>query len=81
MTATILVVDDEPDLELLVSHKFCRQIRDGEYNFLFVGDAVHTIFSAPKEQADHATLAVACAIEMDAISPWTAAVHEKAALP
>ncbi len=30
MTATILVVDDEPDLELLVSHKFCRQIRDGE---------------------------------------------------
>jgi adenylate cyclase len=38
MTATILVVDDEPDLELLVSHKFRRQIRDGEYNFLFAGD-------------------------------------------
>ncbi len=92
MTATILVVDDDPDLELLVSHKVCRQIRDGEYNFLFAGDGeealstlkegpVHAIFSAPKEQADHATLAVACAMEMDEISPWTAAVHEKAALP
>ena len=38
MTATILVVDDEPDLELLVSHKFRRQIRDGKFTFLFAGD-------------------------------------------
>ena len=30
MTATILVVDDEPDLETLVLQKFRRQIRDGE---------------------------------------------------
>ena len=29
MTATILVVDDEPDLEALVLQKFRRQIRDG----------------------------------------------------
>jgi len=38
MTANILVVDDEPDLEVLVSHKFRRQIRDGQYNFLFAAD-------------------------------------------
>ena len=38
MTAKILVVDDEPDLELLVSHKFRRQIKDGEYDFVFAGD-------------------------------------------
>jgi len=38
MPATILVVDDEPDLELLVNHKFRRQIREGDYNFLFAGD-------------------------------------------
>jgi adenylate cyclase len=38
MAATILVVDDEPDLELLVTHKFRRQIRDGDYSFLFAGD-------------------------------------------
>ncbi|MCK5362508.1 MAG: hypothetical protein KAR22_06065 [Gammaproteobacteria bacterium] len=55
--------------------------RHGGTTEKIVGDAVHAIFSAPKEQADHATLAVACAMEMDEISPWTAAVDEKAALP
>jgi len=30
-----------------------------------VGDAVHAIFGAPQEQADHATRAIACAMEMD----------------
>ena len=33
--AKILVVDDEPDLELLVRQKFRRKIRRGEYEFLF----------------------------------------------
>ncbi len=33
MTATILVVDDEPDLEALVLQKFRRQIRDGAVQF------------------------------------------------
>ncbi|MCK5362507.1 MAG: hypothetical protein KAR22_06060 [Gammaproteobacteria bacterium] len=51
MTATILVVDDEPDLELLVSHKVCRQIRDGEYNFLFAGDGEEAL-STLKEGPD-----------------------------
>lgn len=31
----ILVVDDEPDLELLVRQRFRRQIRDGEFEFFF----------------------------------------------
>lgn len=43
MAATILVVDDEPDLELLVSHKFRRQIRAGEYSFLFAHDGEHAL--------------------------------------
>ena len=30
-----------------------------------VGDAVHAIFGAPQEQADHATRAIDCAMEMD----------------
>lgn len=38
MSARILVVDDEPDLEMLVSQKFRRQIREGEMSFLFAGD-------------------------------------------
>ena len=38
MTATILVVDDEPDLEALVQQRFRRQIRDGEFGFRFARD-------------------------------------------
>ncbi len=38
MTARILVVDDEPDLETLVQQRFRRQIRDGEVSFLFARD-------------------------------------------
>ena len=33
MTATILVVDDEPDLEALIVQKFRRQIRGGSTAF------------------------------------------------
>ena len=35
MTAKILVVDDEPDLELLIKQKFRRQIREQQYEFYF----------------------------------------------
>src|SRR6266478_4918619 len=43
MTATILVVDDEPDLEALVQQKFRRQIRDGEVKFLFARDGAEAL--------------------------------------
>src|ERR1700750_2315417 len=33
--AKILVVDDEPDLELLVKQKFRRKIRENVYEFVF----------------------------------------------
>jgi sigma-B regulation protein RsbU (phosphoserine phosphatase) len=35
MTARVLVVDDEPDLEPLILQKFRRQIREGELEFVF----------------------------------------------
>ena len=38
MTAKILVVDDEPDLEILILQKFRAQIRKGEMDFLFAED-------------------------------------------
>jgi len=38
MTSKILVVDDEPDLETLVSQKFRKQIKAGEFGFLFARD-------------------------------------------
>ncbi len=37
-SARILVVDDEPDLEQLISQKFRREIRRGTYSFLFAHD-------------------------------------------
>jgi adenylate cyclase len=45
MTATILVVDDEPDLEALVLQKFRRQIRDGEVAFVFARDGIEALQS------------------------------------
>ena len=43
MTATILVVDDEPDIETLVQQKFRRQIRDGEIKFVFARDGAEAL--------------------------------------
>src|SRR3984893_3040837 len=45
MTATILVVDDEPDLEALVLQKFRRQIRDGTLQFVFAHDGIAALQS------------------------------------
>jgi signal transduction histidine kinase len=43
MTARILVVDDEPDLEDLILQKFRHQIRDGSVDFLFARDGVEAL--------------------------------------
>ena len=43
MTAQILVVDDEPDLEALIQQKFRHQIRDGAVSFLFASDGVEAL--------------------------------------
>jgi adenylate cyclase len=43
MTARILVVDDEPDLETLIQQKFRHQIRDGIVSFLFAHDGVEAL--------------------------------------
>src|SRR6201995_5990211 len=43
MTARILVVDDEPDLEALIQQKFRHQIRDGTVSFLFASDGVEAL--------------------------------------
>jgi len=38
MMSKILVVDDEPDLESLVTQKYRREIREGEMDFLFASN-------------------------------------------
>jgi signal transduction histidine kinase len=43
MTARILVVDDEPDLEELIQQKFRHQIRAGNVVFLFAHDGVEAL--------------------------------------
>src|SRR5208282_1588446 len=43
MTAKILVVDDEPDVEDLVRQKFRRQIKDGSIAFGFARDGVEAL--------------------------------------
>src|SRR5262245_20953657 len=35
MAFKVLIVDDEPDLEVLIRQRFRRQIRDGEFEFVF----------------------------------------------
>ncbi|NRP72974.1 Adenylate cyclase 1 [Ensifer psoraleae] len=43
MSTSILVVDDEPDLERLLVQKFRRQIRDSTLRFLFARDGVEAL--------------------------------------
>jgi class 3 adenylate cyclase len=43
MTATILVVDDELDLEPLVLQKFRKQIREGAVRFVFAHDGIEAL--------------------------------------
>ncbi|GAB4001732.1 adenylate/guanylate cyclase domain-containing protein [Spirosoma daeguense] len=51
MTAKILVVDDETDLELLIKQKFRRQIREKEYEFAFAHDG-HEALDMLAQQPD-----------------------------
>jgi adenylate cyclase len=48
MTAQILVVDDEADVEALVLQKFRHQIRDGTISFLFARDGVEALAALKK---------------------------------
>jgi class 3 adenylate cyclase len=43
MMVKILVVDDEPDLEVLVKQKFRKKIREGEYDFIFAINGKHAL--------------------------------------
>jgi class 3 adenylate cyclase len=45
MTATILFVDDEPDLEALVLQKFRKRIREGAVTFMFAHDGLEALQS------------------------------------
>ena len=67
MTAQILVVDDEPDLELLIQQKFRHQIREGRVAFVFARDGVDAL----------AQLRSNAAIDMVVAAERRDAVHSK----
>jgi adenylate cyclase len=56
LTATILVVDDELDLEVLVLQRFRKQIRDGAIRFVFAHDGIEALQSI--EQCPHVDMVV-----------------------
>lgn len=56
MTATILFVDDEPDLEALILQKFRRQIRDGLLTLMFARDGLEALEAL--EQNPHVDMVV-----------------------
>lgn len=43
MPVKFLVVDDEPDVEFLIRHRFRKQIRAGEYAFVFAGNGAEAL--------------------------------------
>jgi len=49
MAYKILVVDDEPDLELLIRQKFRKQIRDNEYEFAFAQNGVEALSAIARQ--------------------------------
>lgn len=56
MTSTVLVVDDEPDLEALILRRFRRQIRERQITFVFARDGLEALQSI--EQHPHVDLVV-----------------------
>jgi adenylate cyclase len=56
MTATILFVDDEPDLEALILQKFRKHIRDGLVAIMFARDGLEALESL--EQNPHVDMVV-----------------------
>ena len=51
MTTKLLVVDDEPDVELLIRQRFRRQIRLREFEFVFAlngRDALERLAESPE---------------------------------
>lgn len=50
MTYTILIADDEPDLELLIRQRFRKQIREKVYDFLFARNGAEAIDKLKEHQ-------------------------------
>jgi sigma-B regulation protein RsbU (phosphoserine phosphatase) len=68
MAVKILVVDDEPDLELLIRQKFRRHIRDGQFSFVFARNGVEALRTLQEDHAIDLVLTDINMPEMDGLT-------------
>lgn len=68
MPTRILVVDDEPDLELMVSQKFRKQVREKELEFAFAGTGVAALNKLHEDAAIDVVLTDINMPEMDGLT-------------
>lgn len=68
MSARILVVDDEPDLEPIVLQKFRNQIRDKSFEFVFAKNGVEALQRLAEDQSIELILTDINMPEMDGLT-------------
>jgi sigma-B regulation protein RsbU (phosphoserine phosphatase) len=71
MPTKILVVDDEPDLELLIGQKFRKQIREKEFFFVFARNGVEALKKLQEDEAMDVILTDINMPEMDGLTLLT----------
>ncbi len=71
MTARILVVDDEPDLEQVILQKFRKQIREQIYDFVFAANGVQALDRLAQDESFDLILTDINMPEMDGLTLLT----------
>jgi len=66
--ARILIVDDEPDLELLIRQKFRKEIRDGKYVFVFAHNGREALEKLAEDPAIEVVMSDINMPEMDGLT-------------
>lgn len=68
MAVKILVVDDEPDMEILIKQKFRRQVREGQFEFLFAANGLEALETLAGEPGIDMVLSDINMPEMDGLT-------------
>jgi sigma-B regulation protein RsbU (phosphoserine phosphatase) len=67
-TTKILVVDDEPDIELLIRQKFAKQLKSKEIEFIFASNGTEALKALYQDQEIHIILTDINMPEMDGLA-------------
>ena len=80
--ARILVVDDEPDLELLIRQRFRHKIRNNEISFDFASNGVEkpSTLNLYRETLVKKLLAIASVVLMKYTAPYAATAQHSPAI-